>query len=132
MELHLWKHERLSPQTSWEAGQDHKSLEALYAVLFSKSFGFLEVVFEGDASQVISDINSPPPHFSKAGQFTESVLSKSKSLRFVSFVHAPRELNVVAHVLAKTAIGRKLNFCWREEVPDCISNLILREKEFHP
>jgi hypothetical protein len=59
-----------------------ESLAALYAVMFNGSFGFLEVVFEGDASQVISDINSPPHHFSKAGQFSKSVISESKSCFF--------------------------------------------------
>jgi len=85
-----------------------ESLATLYVIMFSKSFGLLEVVFEGNASQVIFDINSPLPHFSKVGQFTKSVISESKDLRFVSFVHPPRESNEVAHVLAKTAIVRKL------------------------
>jgi hypothetical protein len=43
-----------------------------------KCIGVDIVIFEGDAAQVISDINSPP-HFSKAGHITESVSLELKS-----------------------------------------------------
>jgi hypothetical protein len=49
------------------------------AVLFCKELGLSEVIFEGDAAQVISDINSPPPpHFSKAGHITECIIGAKK------------------------------------------------------
>jgi ribonuclease HI len=48
-----------------------ESFAALMAVLFCKELGLSKVIFEGDAAQVIYDINSLPPHFSKAGHITE-------------------------------------------------------------
>jgi ribonuclease HI len=109
-----------------------ESMAALKAVLFCKEVGFSQVIFEGDASQVILDINSPPPHFSKAGHLTESVIKELRSFRKATFVHVPRELNEVAHTLAKEAAVRKVDNCWLEEVPVCISSLVVREKSLIP
>jgi len=55
-----------------------------------------------------------------------------KSFQFADFVHVPRELNGMAHVLAKEAALYSLDCCWLEEIPACISNLVLREKSFVP
>jgi hypothetical protein len=95
---------------------------ALNAVLFCKEVGFLQVIFEGDASQVISDINSPHPHFSKAGHLTKSVIRELESFRKAIFVYVPRELNEVAHTLAKEAVVRKIDDC---------SDLYFNEAEFY-
>ncbi len=35
-------------------------MAALHAILFSREVGFFDVVFEGDALQVVRDINSAP------------------------------------------------------------------------
>lgn len=116
-----------------ETEMDPKSAEsmaALKAVLFCKEVGFSQVIFEGDASQVILDINSPPPHFSKAGHLTEIVIKELEGFRKAIFVHVPRELNEVAHTLAKEAAVRKIDDCWLEEVPECIFSLVVREKSF--
>jgi hypothetical protein len=104
----------------------------LKAVLFCKEVGFLQVIFEGVVSQVISNINSPPPHFSKAGHLTESVIRELEGFRKATFAHVPRELNEVAHTLAKEAVVHKIDDCWLEEVYECISSLVVREKSTIP
>jgi ribonuclease HI len=109
-----------------------ESMAALMAVLFSKELGLSEVIFEGDIAQVISDINSPPPHFSKAGHITESMSLELEGFQYANFVHVPKELNSVAHVLAKKAAMYNLDCCWLEEISACISNLVLGEKSFVP
>jgi hypothetical protein len=38
----------------------------------------------------------------------------------------------VAHVLAKVAVLYNLDYCWLEEIPACISNMVVREKSFVP
>jgi hypothetical protein len=94
--------------------------------------GFLQVIFEGDVSLVISNINSSPPHFSQAGHLTESVIRQLEGFIKAIFVHVPRELNEVAHTLAKEAVVRKIDDCWVEEVSECISSLVVREKSTIP
>jgi len=39
-----------------------ESLAALRAVFFSKFLKLRDVIFEGDSSQVVAEINSSPPH----------------------------------------------------------------------
>jgi hypothetical protein len=75
----------------------------------------------------VTEINSSPPHLSKAGHIAESILLELNNLRSFSFVHVRRALNEVAHVLAREALVNNLNFCWRTEFPHCIQSLILRE-----
>jgi hypothetical protein len=41
-----------------------ESLAALEAVHFAKEVGFLDAIFEGDATHVITEINSNPPYLS--------------------------------------------------------------------
>ncbi|XP_062147881.1 uncharacterized protein LOC133856858 [Alnus glutinosa] len=47
-----------------------ESLVTLHAVFFSKFLELRDVIFEGDSSQVVPEINSSPPHLSKAGHIT--------------------------------------------------------------
>jgi hypothetical protein len=108
-------------------GKLAEAMAALWAVLFGREAGFSEVVFEGDAAQVVAEIHSPPPYLSTNGHMIESIIEEVKGFRGAKFVHVNRECNIVAHVLAKEAANRRLSKCWRQEVPDCVSSLILRE-----
>jgi len=107
-----------------------ESLAALHAVFFSKFLKLRDVIFEGDSSQVVAEINSSPPHLSIAGHITESILQELKDLRSSSFVHVRRASNAVAHVLAREAMLKNLNVRWRSDFPCCIQDLIVREKSF--
>jgi ribonuclease HI len=53
-----------------------EAMAALWAVQFCKEVGFFEVLFEGDAAQVVADIKSKRPQFSKSGIFVESIRSE--------------------------------------------------------
>jgi hypothetical protein len=68
----------------------------------------------------VTEINFSPPHLSKAGHITESILLELNDLRSFSSVHVRRALNEVAHVLAKEAVVNNLNFCWRTEFPSLL------------
>jgi hypothetical protein len=48
-------------------------LAATYAVTFSKEVGFFEVIFEGDALNVIKVVNSNPPFLSSVGHLVEGI-----------------------------------------------------------
>jgi hypothetical protein len=56
------------------------------------------------------------------------VLKELDGFRVARFVHVSRDMNSVAHVLAKEAAMHKLDNCWLEEVPAFISSIVFREK----
>ncbi|XP_062166249.1 uncharacterized protein LOC133872693 [Alnus glutinosa] len=78
-------------------------MTALFAMHFSKEMGFLDVIFEGDAVQVVKEINSVPPYVSRVGHFLENIHLEKGYFRSVRFSYTPRECNAAAHVLAKEA-----------------------------
>jgi ribonuclease HI len=103
-------------------------MAASYAVSFCLDAGFFHVIFEGDALNVIREINSNPPYSSKHGHFIEGINQEVLKLNSYSFVHVPRDLNEAAHSLAKSA---SFNFCddvWPEEAPSCIIDIVSREQ----
>jgi hypothetical protein len=103
-------------------------MAALHAILFSREVGFFDVVFEGDALQVVRDINSAPPYSSRIGHFIESINQELGCFRSSSVVFVPRECNVAAHTLAKEAVSRRLTAVWLEETPSCILSAVLRDQ----
>jgi hypothetical protein len=91
-----------------------KAMAALHAILFSKDIGFFDVIFEGDALQVVREINSDPPYASHIGHFVESIKHELVLFRSSCVGYAPRETNIATHNLAKDVVSRWLNFFgWR-------------------
>jgi hypothetical protein len=88
---------------------------------------FFDAIFEGDAAQVISEINSGPPHLSRLGHFLESIHMEKQFLRLCTFSFISRDANSAAHCLAKEAACNKTNRCWLEDIPMSISSIVLRE-----
>jgi ribonuclease HI len=107
-----------------------ETIAALGAVTFSSEAGFFDVICEGDAAQVVADINSDPPFLSSTGHFIESIHLEMLGLRSCRFVFAPREANMAAHTLAKEAICNKNDVCWLEDVTSSISSIVIREACF--
>jgi ribonuclease HI len=102
-------------------------MAASYAVSFCLEAGFFHVIFEGDALNVIREVNSNPPYSSKDDHFIEGIKQEVLKLNSYSFVHVPKALNEAAYTLAKSAA---FNFCddvWLEEVPLCIVDIVSRE-----
>jgi hypothetical protein len=97
------------------------------SIQFSKEVGFFDVIFEGDAAQVVSEINSDPHFLSRIGHFTESIHMDKIGFRSISFVFAPRDSNTAAHTLAKEAACNKLDLCWLEDISRNISSIVFRE-----
>jgi len=104
-----------------------ESLAALEAFQFAKEAGFLDVIFEGDATHIIEEINSNPPYLSRAGHILESIHVEWRSLRTSSFKFVFRESNCVAHCLAKEAASIMSDLCLLEDTPTSISSIVLRE-----
>jgi ethanolamine utilization cobalamin adenosyltransferase len=64
------------------------------------------VILEGDAKEIVREINSPPPYLSRAGHFIDSITWSMQQCRFPHFRFASRQANSAAHELARNAA------CW--------------------
>jgi hypothetical protein len=89
--------------------------------------GSFDIILEGDALQIVLEINSGSPSVSCFGHFIDSINRELSSFRSAKFVYIPRELNSAAHVLAKEASSHCLDHVWLEETPYSISDIVLRE-----
>jgi hypothetical protein len=87
----------------------------------------MDVIFEGDSLQVVSEINSNPPYLSNTGHFIESINKEKLGLWSSRFIHTPQETNSAAHFLAKEALCNNFNVLWWKDIPISISSIVFRE-----
>jgi hypothetical protein len=87
-----------------------EAMTTLYATNFNMEMGFLDVILEGDALQIVKKINFDAPCFNIFGHFVKDIQSGLGSLRSYSFVHVKREANLAAHGLAREATTHVIEF----------------------
>jgi ribonuclease HI len=104
-----------------------EAMIAYEAVVFCKEVGFYEIILEGDAQQVVNDVNSRTPNHDVAGHFVEGIIMEMQGLREVSISHVGRDANNVAHQLAKDASTKEIDYVWLEDCPNFILHAVLRE-----
>jgi hypothetical protein len=102
-------------------------MAALFAISFCREVGFFEVMFEGDVLQVVQEINTGNPPLSRIGHFVESIKKELEGFRFSSVSYCRREVNCVAHELAKEASSKGIDEVWLEEWPNFISEVVCRD-----
>jgi hypothetical protein len=98
------------------------------AVIFCKDVGLRDVIMEGDALNVVKEINSAPPYLSRLGHFVEAIKKEFDSFNSIFFIHVSKDLNSATHILAKEASRLCLDHVWLEETPNCIHNVVIREQ----
>jgi hypothetical protein len=103
-------------------------MTTLCAMQFSKEVGFLKVIFEGDAAQVVKEINSDPLYLSRIGHFMDNIHQEIGCFCFVSFSFVSRDCNSAAHVLAKKATHNKVDLSFLEDTPRSVSTIVTREQ----
>jgi hypothetical protein len=69
-----------------------------------------DIILEGDAKQVVDDVNSRTPKHDVSGRFVEGIIMEMQGLRGVFISHVSRDANNVAHQLAKEASTKKVNW----------------------
>jgi hypothetical protein len=69
-----------------------KTLAALHAVLYCVETGYLESWFEGDALQVVNEVNSTKPCDSMHSHLIEAIKEGLQGLNRLLFTHIKREL----------------------------------------
>jgi len=93
-----------------------EALVAFWVIRFCMEMEFREIIFEGDAAQVIDDICSLLPHLSNSGHITESIVHDIYHLTSAKFIHIKREVH------------KNLSSCWMVQPPACIINLLVRDR----
>jgi hypothetical protein len=86
---------RLVWNQSWQ-----KQWQLWILASFAKRWVFFYIILEGDALQIVLEINSGSHSLSRFGQFIDIIKHELSYFNFAIFVHVPRELNSVSHVLA--------------------------------
>ncbi|KAL5857450.1 hypothetical protein ACOSQ3_004908 [Xanthoceras sorbifolium] len=84
----------------------------------------LTAVVESDSSSVISLINARNSIFADIASVLANIFDLRDSYPFIRFLFAPRNLNNVAHQLAKMALVKDVNFVLLEEVPSTLCFLV--------
>jgi hypothetical protein len=66
------------------------------------------VIVEGDAKQIVDEVNVASPNLSIAGQFVDEIQAEIQGLRQALMVHEGRDSNKIAHALSKEASSLRL------------------------
>ena len=80
-----------------------KALAAVHAIMLCKEMGYTNILFEGDALQVIRAIGEEGPCFSSFGHLINCIHNELRGLECASFIPVCREVNGAAHLLAQLA-----------------------------
>lgn len=108
-----------------------ESWAGLHVVLFCKEIGLFDIVAEGDALQVVKEINLATSNLSRYGHFIDGIKTELSSLRSYNVVYVRRRANFVTHILAKAAITQVIESIWLEEIPPLISDVVCRKLVVH-
>ena len=103
---------------------------ALHSTIFAKDLGLSDVIFEGDAKQIILAINSEQPCMSSYGHLVDGAVFGVGGLGNSRFSHVKREANCVAHGLAKLALNLVSEITWVDSLPSEISGLVGKKASF--
>ena len=90
-----------------------RELEAMglrEALSWIKQLGFKRVIFETDLLQVVQALQNRHADFSEFGALIKDCLFLLQGEQYFSMVFTKRQNNVVAHILARNAIGACLPY----------------------
>lgn len=105
-----------------------EAMGALFAVEFSHDLGLQQFILEGDSKQVVQAITTNGASWSRFGQVIEDIYVLLPIFRSWQVEHIKRDLNEVAHGLAKIAGNEGLASIWMEKIPHCIHDIVILEQ----
>ncbi|XP_059429871.1 uncharacterized protein LOC132163564 isoform X2 [Corylus avellana] len=104
-----------------------EAVGALRAAEFCCDLGLHNVVLEGDSLIVVQDILALASNWCAHGQIVADIRVVLNSRRSWMVMHTKRNVNQAAHGLAKHAVRNQMDRIWIEEIPSCISNIVVLE-----
>jgi ribonuclease HI len=103
---------------------------ALHATIFAKDLGLVDIIFEGDAKQIITAINVEHPCLRSYGHLIDGAAAALVGLGNSRFSHVKREANCTAHGLAKLALNCATETTWPDSLPFDIGSIVRKEASF--
>ncbi|KAF5458623.1 hypothetical protein F2P56_022640 [Juglans regia] len=101
-----------------------EAMVALRAILLCKQIGISRVMLEGDALNVVKDINSEAKDWSSVGLIIQDIKAELQNLEYGSVDYISRNSNCMAHCLAKDALKLSQESITMEGIPLCIQHLL--------
>jgi hypothetical protein len=96
-------------------------------VIFGKERGYIQIIFEGDAMQIVQAIKDNNTLQRCYGHFVKGIQAKLQMMGKGIFNCVARKANGDAHVLAKLATTYVIDKTWVEVTPPGICGIIRRE-----
>ena len=87
------------------------------ALEFARELGIADVVLEGDSQVVMMTLKSKNTGLAPFGLLMQDSLTLFAGFSKLSYSHAKREGNTIAHNLAKLAVNFTNCVIWMEDVP---------------
>lgn len=100
---------------------------ALHAVTFSKDMGLFDIILEGNALQIIKEINSTNINLSRYGHFIDGIKTELSFFRSFRVMHERREANSDTHDIAREVVSHVVDSIRLEEIPPIIYSIVTRE-----
>jgi ribonuclease HI len=97
------------------------------AMEFCKEQGMQDIILEGDSLQVVLEIKDEGPNLSTICHIVDDVKILLNSCRSWMVGHVRRDANWAAHGLVKEGLTQPNVRIWINDVPECISNIVLLE-----
>ena len=94
-----------------------------HGVLLAQEMNISKVIFESDASSVISAV-SQACYGGVAGHLVQSIHSAKSVFSCCSFIHVRRDYNRAAHELAQFAKCNQTSNLWKGVVPPFLAHLV--------
>jgi hypothetical protein len=107
-----------------------EALAAIHAIMFCKELGYANLIFEGDALQIIKAIGEEGPCLSSFGHLIECIRNELRDFECASFIHVMREANGEAHMLAQLATTHVTLSTWFGDVPPSVGDIVRRDQSF--
>jgi hypothetical protein len=104
-----------------------KAMATLHAMMVGKEIGAMNIIFEGDALQIVNAVNDPLQCDSSFGHFVEDVKWVLWSFNSYVFQHVGREANYAAHGIAKEAYNHVTETVWWHSIPSFIDGVVGKE-----
>jgi ribonuclease HI len=104
-----------------------EAMAALHAMMVGKEIGAMNIIFEGDALQIVNAVNDPLQCDSSFGHFVEDVKWVLWSFNSYVFQHVGREANYAAHGIAKEACNHVTETVWWHSIPSFIDGVVGKE-----
>ncbi|KAL5759604.1 hypothetical protein ACOSP7_018124 [Xanthoceras sorbifolium] len=106
-----------------------EAMGVLRDLQFAKDSGLLPAMLETGAQVVVTAINNPTVILSEVGLVIHDIVELLRLCPNSRIMFMPRSTNLVAHSLAKFALGIERDCFWMEDYPDCIRHSLVANNQ---